>query len=174
MGKPRCRVLSGGKRTWIDLNRARWRAAMSWYNASTASVLDISRYSLYMLCVPERESYRIQMPKFLTWRGRFSWICKSRMFCEPSFSRLSFPRNFQTRVPYLVDANDLTGGLLDLLQTPHEVPVTRLGNDFVGCEDAHAVHPRIRGGLGGQMAPDDLVFVKTTYEQHISKTRSRS
>lgn len=58
--------------TWIDLNRDLWRAAMSWYMASTASVLDISLYSLYMLCVPERESYRIQMPKFLTLRGFFS------------------------------------------------------------------------------------------------------
>lgn len=29
---------------------------MSEYRASTASVLDISRYSLYMLWVPERES----------------------------------------------------------------------------------------------------------------------
>lgn len=42
--------------TWMDLKRARWRAAMSWYRASTASVRDISRYSLYMLWVPERES----------------------------------------------------------------------------------------------------------------------
>jgi hypothetical protein len=44
------------KRTWIDLNRDLWRAAISWYRASTASVRDISRYSLYMLWVPERES----------------------------------------------------------------------------------------------------------------------
>ncbi len=42
--------------TWTDLNLARCLAAMSWYNASTASVRDISRYSLYMLCVPDRES----------------------------------------------------------------------------------------------------------------------
>lgn len=58
----------------MDLKRARWRAAMSWYSASTASVLDISRYSLYMLWVPERESYRSQTPKFLTFSGCFSWI----------------------------------------------------------------------------------------------------
>jgi hypothetical protein len=44
------------KRTWIDLKRARWRAAMSAYIDSIAAVLDISLYSLYMLCVPERES----------------------------------------------------------------------------------------------------------------------
>lgn len=66
-----------GKHTWIDRKRDRCLAAISWYIASTASVLDISRYSLYMLCVPERESYRIQIPKFLTLRGRFSWICKN-------------------------------------------------------------------------------------------------
>ena len=40
----------------MDLKRDLWRAAMSWYMASTASVLDISLYSLYMLWVPERES----------------------------------------------------------------------------------------------------------------------
>lgn len=45
-----------GARTWIDLKRARWRAAMSAYIDSMAAVLDISLYSLYMLCVPERES----------------------------------------------------------------------------------------------------------------------
>lgn len=60
--------------TWIDLNLARCLAAKSWYRDSTAAVLDMSLYSLYMLCVPLRESYRIQMPKFLTFRGRFSWI----------------------------------------------------------------------------------------------------
>ena len=45
-----------GKHTLTDRKRARWRAAMSWYMDSTASHLDISRYSLYMLWVPERES----------------------------------------------------------------------------------------------------------------------
>lgn len=44
------------KRTWMDRKRARWRAAISWYRAWTASQRDISRYSLYMLWVPERES----------------------------------------------------------------------------------------------------------------------
>lgn len=44
------------KHTLTDRKRARWRAAMSWYMDSTASHLDISRYSLYMLWVPERES----------------------------------------------------------------------------------------------------------------------
>ena len=42
--------------TCTDRNLALCLAAMSWYMLSTASVRDISRYSLYMLCVPERES----------------------------------------------------------------------------------------------------------------------
>jgi len=33
-----------------------------------------------MLCVPDRESYRIQMPKFLTFRGCFSEIWKDVSF----------------------------------------------------------------------------------------------
>lgn len=47
---------------------------MSWYKAWTASALDSSLNSLYMLCVPDRESYRSQMPKFLTFNGFFSEI----------------------------------------------------------------------------------------------------
>lgn len=65
---------------------------------------------------------------------------------------------------YLVHGNDLAGGLLDLLQAPQEVPVTGLGDDRVRRKDAHAVEPRGGVGLGGQMPPNDLVFVKTTYE----------
>jgi len=60
--------------TWIERKRARCLAAISWYKLFTASALVSSRNSLYMLCVPERESYRIQMPKFLTLSGFFSWI----------------------------------------------------------------------------------------------------
>lgn len=52
----RYEIAGSVERTWTDLKRDRWRAAMSWYRASTASVRDISRYSLYMLWVPERES----------------------------------------------------------------------------------------------------------------------
>ena len=64
---------------------------MSWYKASTASVLDISRYSLYMLCVPDLESYRIQIPKFLTLSGLFS-----EMTFNPTISPVDFLtfRNF--------------------------------------------------------------------------------
>lgn len=48
--------IGSGNRTWMDLKRERWRAAMSWYRASTASVRVRARSSLYMLWVPERES----------------------------------------------------------------------------------------------------------------------
>lgn len=63
---------------------------------------------------------------------------------------------------YHVDGHDLTSGLLDLLQTPHEVPVTGLGDDWVGCEDSHAVQGWGGIALGGQVAADDLVLLKTT------------
>ena len=61
-----------------------------------------------------------------------------------------------------LDADDLTGGLLDLLETTQEVPVSGLGDRLVGSEDGHAVEGRGRVSLGGQVAPDDLVFLKTT------------
>merc|ERR1712068_17387 len=63
-----------------------------------ASVLDISRYSLYMLWVPERESYRIQIPKFLTFIGRFSWITFKLTISPFAFLTLrSFIKKYQKR-----------------------------------------------------------------------------
>lgn len=70
---------------------------------------------------------------------------------------------------YHVDADDLTSGLLDLLQTPHEVPVTGLGDNLVGREDAHAVQSRGGVGLCGQMPANDLVLLKTTCIATVSK-----
>jgi len=86
------------RHTWMLLNRARCRAAISWYSASTASVLLSSRYSLYMLCVPERLSYLIQIPKFLTLSGRFSWMMFSDTISPVDFLTLrSFMRKYQKR-----------------------------------------------------------------------------
>lgn len=73
---------------------------------------------------------------------------------------------------YLVDGNDLTGGLLDLLQAAKEVPVPGLGNDGVGSEDAHAVQSGRRVGLGRQMPANDLVFLETAYGRGKSVTAS--
>lgn len=63
---------------------------------------------------------------------------------------------------YLVQADDLTVGLLDLAELGEEVPETALGNNGVGSEDTHAVE--LRGGLrvSGQMAPNDLVLLQAT------------
>jgi hypothetical protein len=58
----------------------------------------------------------------------------------------------------LVNADDFTGSLLDLLQFAQEVEETRLGDDLIGGEDAHLEELRI--GLIGisELAADDLVF----------------
>lgn len=63
---------------------------------------------------------------------------------------------------YRLDADDLASSLLDLPQTSQEVPESGLGDSRVGREDGHPVHVRGRVGLGGQMAPNDLIFLKTT------------
>jgi hypothetical protein len=42
------------------------------------------------------------------------------------------------QVPYLVDGDDLTSGLLDLAELLEEVPETRLGNDVVRSEKSHS------------------------------------
>lgn len=64
---------------------------------------------------------------------------------------------------YHVHADDLTGGLLDLLQATQEVPVTGLSNDRIGSEDSHAVEAGGRVELGGQVAANDLVLLETTW-----------
>jgi hypothetical protein len=67
-----------------------------------------------------------------------------------------------TRCTYRLDADNLTGSLLDLSETAQEVPETGLGDGLVGREDGHAVQGRRGVSLCGQMAPDDLEFLKTT------------
>lgn len=111
-----------------------------------------------MLCVPERESYRSQIPKFLTFSGCFSWIYNF----PPRQPLVAFFFLCLGKSTYRLDADDLTSGLLDLLETTQEVPVTGLGDSLVRGEDGHAVHGRGRVGLGGQVAPDDLVLLKAT------------
>lgn len=66
-------------------------------------------------------------------------------------------------VTYDVDADNLASGLLHLAETAEEVPETGLGNDLIRRKDAHAVEAGSRVGLRGQMAPDDLVFLETSY-----------
>lgn len=63
---------------------------------------------------------------------------------------------------YHVAGDDLASGLLDLAETAKEVPEAGLSNDRIGREDAHAVEGRSRVGLGGQVAPNDLVLLETT------------
>lgn len=55
-----------------------------------------------------------------------------------------------------LDANDLTGRLLDLSELLHEVPVSRLGNNSVGSEDRKTVKLRGGVGIGRQMTANDL------------------
>ena len=74
----------------------------------------------------------------------------------------SIPKDSSTYHP---DADDLARRLLDLLQTAQKVPVPRLGDRLVGSEDRHAVEAGGRVRLGGQMPPDDIVFLKATYRQ---------
>ena len=44
---------------------------------------------------------------------------------------------------------------------PQEIPESGLGDDFVWRKDAHAVYFGIRFRIGGEMATDDLVFLKS-------------
>lgn len=70
--------------------------------------------------------------------------------------------------PLLVDdvqRDDLAVGLLDLAQLHQEVPEAGFGHDSVRRKDPHAVEFRGWVRLGGEVAPDNLVFCETTWER---------
>jgi hypothetical protein len=54
---------------------------------------------------------------------------------------------------------------------PQEIPKTRLRNDLVRCEDAHAVDFRSWVRLGGQVAADDLEFLKTHSVEKVNQSK---
>jgi len=57
-----------------------------------------------------------------------------------------------------VDSDNLTVGLLDLLQLPQKVPEPRLGDDLVGSKDPHPVELGGGLGLGREGSAEDRVF----------------
>ncbi len=50
---------------------------------------------------------------------------------------------------------------------PQEIPEARLGNDFIGREDAHAVYLGIGLILRGVMTTDDLIFDEAHLDREI-------
>jgi hypothetical protein len=71
-------------------------------------------------------------------------------------------------VAYLVQANDLAVGLLDLPQLHEEIPETGLGDDIVRRKNPHAVQLGRGVSVGGQVTPNDLVLVETTCSRNVS------
>lgn len=63
----------------------------------------------------------------------------------------------------LVDGDNLTGGLLDLLELGQEVPESGLGHNLVGGKDSHSVELLLGGSLGRQLSANNLVFVESTH-----------
>ena len=61
---------------------------------------------------------------------------------------------------HLVQADDLTVGLLDLAELGKEIPETGLGDDLVWRKDTHAVELWRWVGIAGEMAANDLVFLQ--------------
>lgn len=107
----------------------------------TASVRESSRYSLYMLWVPDRELYLNQMPKFLTLPGFFSKIYSSEFIKT-----------------HLIDRHDFSRSFLDLVHLLQEIPKARLGNHVRGSKETHSVE--FGSGLlfGGESTSNHLVL----------------
>ena len=71
-------------------------------------------------------------------------------------------------LPYLVDRYHFTIRLLDLLQLHQEVPEPGLRDHGVGCKYPHAVEFGCRVRFGGQMPPNDLILIESTYGEFVS------
>merc|ERR1711907_374959 len=92
---------------WMELKRARWRPAISWYICCTASFCVSAENSLYMLVVPERESYLSQMPYFETFSGFFSKISRVERISALAFfiftrRRMKYQKRERACVSFLV------------------------------------------------------------------------
>lgn len=68
---------------------------------------------------------------------------------------------------HLVEADDLSIGLLDLAELHQEVPETGLGNNGVRSEYSHAVELGSWVRLSWQVAANDLVFRKTCCDGNL-------
>lgn len=124
-------------------------------------VLDLERVLLVDLlgkirCQPAIRHPRCRTSSFIVAASSSSPFTTARRLFQVLRSRV------QRVSTYHVQADDLTSGLLDLLQATHEVPVTGLGNDGVGGKDAHAVQGRGGVGLCRQVPANNLVLLETT------------
>lgn len=61
---------------------------------------------------------------------------------------------------YLLDVDNLAGGLLHLLELGEEVPEAALGHGLVGSKDGHLVQRRHGLALRRELAANDLVLLK--------------
>ena len=66
----------------------------------------------------------------------------------------------------LLDFDDLTVSLLDLLQLGEKVPETRLGDNVIGREDGHAKQRWIRNLRGGQVTTHNAVLTELQTNKH--------
>lgn len=73
----------------------------------------------------------------------------------------------------LLDLDDLTVGLLDLLQLRQKVPESRLGDDVVWRKDGHAVQRWVGDLAGGQMTTHNSVLTKLQMESNVRNQNSR-
>lgn len=69
----------------------------------------------------------------------------------------------------LVEGDDLTSGLLDLLHLPKEVPEAGLGNNLIRSKEAHAEKARLGLLLGGKLAANDLVLVELEKKEEVTR-----
>ena len=75
------------------------------------------------------------------------------------------------RNTYFVDSENLTSTLLHLLESVHEIPITRLGSDGVGSEKTHSVNFGFRVSFGRKSTTNDVIIVNLHNGKNPDKTK---
>ena len=119
----------------------------SWSGRADAGVL-YSRSGARVVAEPDTEVLDLE------------WVLLVDLYSQSIFQSpfLAFHEIGST---HLVQADDLTVGLLDLAELGKEVPESALGNDIVWSKDAHAVELWGRVGITWKVTANDLVFLES-------------
>ena len=73
-----------------------------------------------------------------------------------------------------LNADNLSGSLLELTELTEEIPEPRFGDNLVRCEDSHAIEGSLGLILGRQLASDDAILLQSPLALHFYKVITKN